>query len=89
MILWAGLITSALGQRINAGDRQAFSTKPFTIQSVANFNMPWAIAFLPDGGMLITEKPGSVFLVAQSGRKMLRAPHADFVLLGVWTGTLA
>ena len=36
---------------------------------VTTFNLPWRIAFLPDGRMLITEKVGPVWLVTQQGAK--------------------
>src|SRR3569623_267044 len=54
---------------INAGDRKASPTRPFTSTPVADFDTPWAIAFLPDGRMLVTEKPGRIFLVTQQGAK--------------------
>ena len=38
--------------------------------TVANFELPWRIAFLPDGRMLITEKVGPVWLVTQQGEKI-------------------
>lgn len=66
---WASLVIGAHGQSINAGDHETSPTKPFSAREVASFDTPWAIAFLPDGRMLITEKPGSIFLVTQSGRK--------------------
>ncbi|MUO80652.1 PQQ-dependent sugar dehydrogenase [Agrobacterium vitis] len=69
MIVWAAVITSAHAQSMNAGNHPASSTKPFTAKEVARFDTPWAIAFLPDGRMLVTEKPGLIFLVLQNGRK--------------------
>ncbi len=38
-------------------------------KAVAQFNEPWAMTFLPDGSMLVTEKSGSIFLVTQDGNK--------------------
>lgn len=63
------LIGSANAQSINAGDSPVSSTKPFIATEVARFNTPWAIAILPDAQMLITEKPGKIFLVDQNGHK--------------------
>src|SRR6478609_5432086 len=53
----------------NAGQRAPETDLPFTMTQVATFNLPWRIAFLPDGRMLITEKPGAVWLVTQEGAK--------------------
>ena len=35
----------------------------------SGFNKPWAIAFLPDGRMLVTEKPGQLRIVTAGGQK--------------------
>ena len=37
---------------------------------VTTFNLPWRMAFLPDGRMLVTEKVGPVWLVTQQGAKL-------------------
>ena len=42
---------------------------PFDIEPVASFDEPWAVEFLPDGRMLVTEKKGSLFIVDQQGQK--------------------
>jgi glucose/arabinose dehydrogenase len=53
----------------NAGTMPTDTNLPFTMTQVATFNYPWRIAFLPDGRMLVTEKPGPVWLVTQDGVK--------------------
>jgi glucose/arabinose dehydrogenase len=55
--------------QVNAGTQAPEATLPFTMTRVADFNLPWRIAFLPDGRMLITEKVGPVWLVTQQGAK--------------------
>ena len=60
--------TPALAQ-INAGTLAPAADKPFAVTKVAPFATPWRIAFLPDGRMLVTEKPGHMFLVTQKGEK--------------------
>jgi glucose/arabinose dehydrogenase len=42
---------------------------PFVIEPVAAFDQPWAMAFLPDGRMLVTEKTGNLFIVGRDGSK--------------------
>lgn len=53
----------------NAGSKSPEPSLPFTMTQVATFNLPWRIAFLPDGRMLITEKTGPLWLVTQQGEK--------------------
>ena len=36
-------------------------------EAIATFDEPWAMTFLPDGHMLVTEKSGALLLVDQSG----------------------
>src|ERR1700740_104697 len=60
--------TVALAQ-VNAGTKAPEPTLPFTMTQVATFNLPWRMAFLPDGRMLVTEKVGPVWLVTQQGQK--------------------
>ena len=70
--------TAAEGQ-VNAGTQSPEPSVPFTVTQVTTFNLPWRIAFLPDGRMLITEKPGSLWLVTQQGAK---TPVANAVVDG-------
>jgi aldose sugar dehydrogenase len=65
------LITAASGlsAQINAGEQQPEPSLPFKMAKVTTLDLPWRIAFLPDGRMLITEKVGGLQLVTQQGQK--------------------
>jgi glucose/arabinose dehydrogenase len=63
------LLPVTAGAQVNAGSQKPEPTLPFTMTQVATFNLPWRIAFLPDGRMLVTEKPGALWLVTQQGAK--------------------
>jgi glucose/arabinose dehydrogenase len=63
------LVSTIAHAQINAGNQSAEASLPFTMTEVASFNLPWRIAFLPDGRMLVTEKPGRLWLVTQQGAK--------------------
>ena len=40
-----------------------------SVAPVTDFNEPWAMTFLPDGNLLVTEKSGNLLLVSQDGEK--------------------
>jgi len=46
-----------------------FAAKPFKAVELARFDSPWALAFLPDGRMLVTEKAGRMLLLSPDGRR--------------------
>ncbi len=55
--------------QINAGEQKPEAGVPFTMTEVTTLKLPWRIAFLPDGRMLITEKVGALWVVTQAGAK--------------------
>jgi glucose/arabinose dehydrogenase len=67
--LLLALGSSTARAQVNAGNQQPESNVPFTMTQVTTFNLPWRVAFLPDGRMLVTEKVGPVWLVTQQGQK--------------------
>ena len=63
------LASSSAYAQVNAGEQKSETNLPFTITQVTTLSLPWRIAFLPDGRMLITEKTGGLQLVTQQGEK--------------------
>jgi aldose sugar dehydrogenase len=55
--------------QVNAGEQKPEPNLPFNVAQVTTLDLPWKIAFLPDGRMLITQKVGGLFLVTQQGAK--------------------
>jgi len=53
---------------------------PFQTRAAATFNEPWAMTFLPDGRLLVTEKKGRLRLVSQDGKsgEISGAPKVDY-----------
>ena len=54
------LASVAVGAQVNSGEQKPEASLPFTMTPVTTFELPWRIAFLPDGRMLITEKVGAL-----------------------------
>jgi glucose/arabinose dehydrogenase len=63
------LATAACAQ-VNVGEQKPEASLPFKMTSVATFGLPWRLAFLPDGRMLVTEKIGPIWLVSPQGEKI-------------------
>lgn len=57
---------SALGET-GLEDSQT-TGESFLVSEIARFNDPWAMSFLPDGRLLVTEKPGHLRLVTLDGK---------------------
>ena len=56
--------------QVNVGEQKPEATIPFKMTTVATFELPWRLAFLPDGRMLVTEKIGPIWLVSAQGEKI-------------------
>lgn len=69
--LLATLAAGAAWGQVNAGNQNPEPSVPFAMTTVATFGLPWRLAFLPDGRMLVTEKIGPVWLVSQQGDKVM------------------
>ncbi len=59
----------------------AEAPRPFAVEPVASFDEPWAMAFLPDGRLLVTEKGGRLLMVDRDGNKsqpVRGVPEVDY-----------
>src|SRR5205814_3085692 len=82
LLTLVALVPGTARAQINAGELKPEADLPFTMTKVAEFKLPWRIAFLPDGRMLITEKVGPVWIVTQQGEKT----PVDNVPAVLWQG---
>lgn len=64
------LTLAAASAQVNVGEQKPEPTLPFKMTTTATFGLPWRIAFLPDGKMLVTEKIGPIWLVSPQGEKI-------------------
>jgi glucose/arabinose dehydrogenase len=69
-VLLLTLASAGAWAQVNAGEQKPETNLPFNMTTVTTFNLPWRLAFIPDGRMLITEKVGPVWLVSQEGQKI-------------------
>jgi glucose/arabinose dehydrogenase len=69
------LACAGVWAQTNVGEHKPEPTLPFKMTTVSTFGLPWRIAFLPDGRMLVTEKIGPIWLVGADGQKI--APLAN------------
>ncbi|HHX82727.1 MAG TPA: PQQ-dependent sugar dehydrogenase [Pseudomonadaceae bacterium] len=77
-------VVSLIGGLVLCSSSMAQEAYPFVSTPVAEFNEPWAMEFLPDGRLLVTEKGGSLLLVTQDGSKteVAGAPSVDYFFQG-------
>jgi glucose/arabinose dehydrogenase len=64
------LVSTTAAAQVNVGQQKPEATLPFTMTTTDTFGLPWRIAFLPDGRMLVTEKIGPIWLVSAEGKKI-------------------
>jgi len=67
------LASASAWAQVNAGEQKSDTNLPFNMTTVTTFTLPWRLAFLPDGRMLVTEKVGPIWLVTQQGQKTMVA----------------
>lgn len=76
LLLVAGLVLAACLSNSTADGRGVFVAEPVT-----SFDEPWAMTFLPDGRLLVTEKAGRLYIVTQDGDKsepISGVPEVDY-----------
>ncbi len=71
---------STAGEMQTENDISPIDRKPFNSSPIATFDEPWAMTFLPDGRMLVSEKAGKLQLVDAQGRKteIAGVPEVDY-----------
>lgn len=69
-LLLQGLATLTMWSGVSAAQDRIIETEtgPLKVEAIAQgLDHPWGLSFLPDGRMLVTERPGRLRIVAQDG----------------------
>src|SRR5262245_22783271 len=76
----AALLGGCAGSDGSAAAAVAPSTTPFTSTPVAQFEEPWAMTFLPDGRLLVTQKQGAlkVYQIGGKARDVSGVPDVAY-----------
>jgi aldose sugar dehydrogenase len=83
------LATPSAAQTLSPGESTESSVPDFRVVRVAGpLEDPWSIAFLPEGGMLVTERPGRLEHIAAGGKSMAPVSGLPEVLTGEHAGLL-
>jgi glucose/arabinose dehydrogenase len=67
MLTRTGSLLFVAGWVAGGAGGAAAQTLPFTVNEIADFDVPWALEFLPDGRLLVSEQRGKLKLYAQGG----------------------
>lgn len=72
---------TSLEEGVNVGNNSLFQEVSTNLESITeivadNLQIPWGIAFLPDGDLLVTERPGTLKRIGKEGR--------SYDIKGVW-----
>jgi glucose/arabinose dehydrogenase len=82
------IATPAFAAPENAGTTKATSKLPFQAQTVARFNLPWAIALIDADRLLVTTKPGKLFVVDRRDGDPIEVTGVPDVAYGGQNGLL-
>ena len=82
------IATPAFAAPENAGATKATSKLPFQAQTIARFNLPWAIALIDADRLLVTTKPGKLFVVDRRGGDPVEVTGIPDVAYGGQNGLL-
>ena len=68
--LCAVIATACSASTAPAQDAATTTARPFTETVMADFESPWAMSFLPDGRLLVTEKAGKLLIVSADAKQV-------------------
>ena len=81
-------LTAPVLAQTNAGNQPSETALPFAVTSVGQFDEPTKVAFLPESWMLVTEKPGKLWMISPNGKARRQVAGVPAVAYGGQGGLL-